>query len=240
MTLTIVPPSDHRRLAASMIEERESPRKSVETSGSSDDAEDALHRAGRGGAERVVELLDGRRARDVGGEVDDADGRRRHAQAEAVELALEVRDHERERLRGAGRGRDDVLAGRAGAARVLVRDVQDALVVRVAVDRVHQAALDAEQVVDDLGGRRQAVRRAAGVADDVVRSPGRSASSLTPRTIVMSSPFAGALMITLRAPAVEVRAGLLGVGEQAGRLEDDVDAEVAPRQRRRVLLLRGP
>ena len=62
-------------------------------------------------------------------------------------------------------------------------------------------------------------------------------SSLTPRTIVMSSPFAGALMITFLAPAVDVGAGLLGVGEDAGRLEDDVDAEVAPRQRRRVLLL---
>ena len=36
---------------------------------------------------------------------------------------------------------------------------------------------------------------------------------------------------------VEVGPGLVGVGEDAGRLEDDVDAEVAPRQRRRVLLL---
>ena len=53
----------------------------------------------------------------------------------------------------------------------------------------------------------------------------------------MSSPFAGALMITFFAPRVEVGAGLVGVGEEAGRLEDDVDAEVAPRQRRRVLLL---
>ena len=51
----------------------------------------------------------------------------------------------------------------------------------------------------------------------------------------MSSPLAGALMITFFAPGGEVRAGLLGVGEEAGRLEDDVDAEIAPRQRGRIL-----
>ena len=51
----------------------------------------------------------------------------------------------------------------------------------------------------------------------------------------MSSPLAGALMITFFAPAVEVGPRLVGVGEDAGRLEDDVDAEIAPRQGRRVL-----
>ena len=53
----------------------------------------------------------------------------------------------------------------------------------------------------------------------------------------MSSPLAGALMMTFLAPAVEVGAGLVGVGEEARRLEDDVHPEVAPRQRRGVLLL---
>src|SRR5262245_19956200 len=104
-------------------------------------AEDPLHRAFGRSPERVVELLDARRARDVGGEVNDADSRGRDAQAEAVELALQVRDHEREGLRRAGRRRDDVLAGGPGPARVLVGDVQNPLVVRVAVDRVHQAAV---------------------------------------------------------------------------------------------------
>ena len=49
-----------------------------------------------------------------------------------------------------------------------------------------------------------------------------------------SGSFAGAEMITLRAPACEV---LLGVGaraEEAGRLDHDLDAELAPRQLRRV------
>ena len=53
----------------------------------------------------------------------------------------------------------------------------------------------------------------------------------------MSSPLAGALMMTFFAPAAMWAPRLLGVGEEAGRLEDDVDAQVAPRKRRRVLLL---
>ena len=62
------------------------------------DAQDALDLPFGGRAERVVELLGGDRPLELRGEVDDAHGRRRHAQAEAVELALELRDHERERL----------------------------------------------------------------------------------------------------------------------------------------------
>ena len=43
-------------------------------------------------------------------------------------------------------------------------------------------------------------------------------------------------MTTFFAPAVEVLRGALAVGEEAGRLDHDVDAEVAPGQRRRVAL----
>ena len=53
----------------------------------------------------------------------------------------------------------------------------------------------------------------------------------------MSSPLAGALMIDLLGAGRDVGGGLVGVGEEARRLEDDVDAEIAPGQRRRVLLL---
>src|SRR5450759_4505132 len=131
-------------------------------------AEDALERAGGRVAEGLVELLEGDVLLELRGEVHDRHRRGGDAEAEAVELALEVRDDEGEGLRGAGGGRDDVEGGGAKAARVLVGDVQDALVVGVAVDRVHQAAPDRPPVVDDLGGRGKAVRGAGGVADDVV------------------------------------------------------------------------
>ena len=58
-------------------------------------------------------------------------------------------------------------------------------------------------------------------------------------TIVTSSSLAGAEMMTFLAPPSMWRLGLGGVGEEAGRLDDDVDAEVAPGQLRRVALGEG-
>ena len=173
-------------------------------------------------------------ALELRGEVDDRDGGRRDPQAEAVELALEVGHHEGEGLRGAGRRRDDVLAGGAGPARVLVGDVEDALVVGVRVDRVHQAAPDREPVVHDLGGRREAVRRAARVADDLVL-----VGVVLPLVDAEDDrdvlALGGGADDDLLRAGVDVGAGLVGVGEDAGRLDHDVDAEVAPRELARVL-----
>ena len=61
-------------------------------------------------------------------------------------------------------------------------------------------------------------------------------SKLTPRTTVMSSSVAGAEMTTFFAPASRCLAAFVALGEEAGRLDDDVGAEVAPRQRARVAL----
>ena len=47
--------------------------------------------------------------------------------------------------------------------------------------------------------------------------------------------FAGAVMMTFFAPGGEVLRGGVAVGEEAGGLEHDVDAEVLPRQLRRIL-----
>ena len=55
-------------------------------------------------------------------------------------------------------------------------------------------------------------------------------------TMVMSSPFAGAEMITFFAPPAMWPCAFVRVGEAARRLEHDVDAEVLPRQLRRILL----
>ena len=43
-------------------------------------------------------------------------------------------------------------------------------------------------------------------------------------------------MMTFLAPAVDVLARVVGLGEATGRLDDDVDAELAPRQVRGVAL----
>jgi hypothetical protein len=61
-------------------------------------------------------------------------------------------------------------------------------------------------------------------------------SSLTPTTKVASAPLAGAETMTKRGAGVEVGGGLVAVGEDAGGLDDHVDAEVAPGQIGRVAL----
>ena len=91
--------------------------------------------------------------------------------------------------------------GSAGATQVLVRQVEDLLVVGVGVDRVHEAALDAEVVQQHLREGSKAVRGAGGVRDDVVLVSGLYWSSFTPMTMVMSSFLAGAEMTTFLAPA---------------------------------------
>ena len=116
-------------------------------------------------------------------EVDDRAGRDRRAHRHAVELALELRHDDADRPRGAGRGRDQVDRGGAGAAQVLVRQVEDLLVVRVRVDRRHEPLLDAvSSSCEHLRDRRDAVRRARGVRDDVVLRPASYSPSLTPST----------------------------------------------------------
>ena len=89
--------------------------------------------------------------------------------------------------------------------------------------------------MDDLCGRREAVRGAAGVADDVVR-----------RWVVavLVDPEDDRDVLVLRGRAddhllgagIDMRLGPGRVGEDAGRLEDDVDAEVAPWERCWILL----
>ena len=187
-------------------------------------------------AEGVVDLVHARLARGLHREVDDRAGRHRGAHREAVQLALELRDHEPDRLGGAGRGRDEVDRRRAGAPQVLVRGVLEPLVGRVGVDRRHQAALDADRLVQHLGHRRQAVGRARRVGDDVVVVG-------VVDVVEVDAERDGGVRLGgrrgddhLLGARVEVLGGVLALGEEARRLDHDLGAEIAPRQRRRILL----
>ena len=144
------------------------PLKSIDTSGSVDVLEDALQRAVGRRLERRVDLVGRRLLLEEHDEVDDRDVRRRHAHREAVELALQLRQHLADGRGRAGGRRDHRQRRGARAPQVLVRQVEQVLVVRVGVDRRHPALDDAELLVEDLGDRREAVGRARRVGDDVV------------------------------------------------------------------------
>ena len=198
-----------------------------------------VERALGGGLVRGVDLFDGDLAAERDGQVGGRAGGDRHAQRVAVELALELRQHQADGLRGARGGRDDVQRGGAGTAEVAVRRVLQVLVLRVRVDRGHEALLDAEAVVQDLGQRREAVRGAGRVRDDRLR---------TVVLVLVRADDDGEVLVLgrrgdddlLGATLVDVLArALVGVGEEAGRLDDDVDAEVLPRQLAGVALGEG-
>ena len=110
-----------------------------------------------------------------------------------------------------------------------MRQVEDVLVVRVRVDRRHVAVLDRERVVEHLGHRRDAVRRARGVRDDVVGSLviGVVVDAEHDRHVGVRGRRADH---DLRRSGVEVLLRAFALREEAGRLDHDVDAEVPPRK----------
>ena len=67
----------------------------------------------------------------------------------------------------------DVDGRGPGPAGVAVGAVDQVLVAGVGVDRVHEALLDAEGVVEHLDHRHEAVGGARGVGHDQVGAPGR-------------------------------------------------------------------
>jgi hypothetical protein len=197
--------------------------------------QDPLELGARGLGERAVDLVDGRLA---GGDERQVHQRARRdggADRKAVQAAVELGQHEADGLRRARRRRHEVHRGGPRAAQILVRPVLEVLVGRVGMDRRHQAVLDADRLVDGLGERSEAVRRAGGVGDDVVRV-------LVVRVEVHAEHDGDVLAAggrgdddLLRA-GFEVLGGVVALREEAGRLQDHVDAEITPSEVRRVTL----
>ena len=193
------------------------------------EAEHALHRAVTcSGDDRGIDRFRCRLLFRDEFQVDDRDVRRRDADRDAVELAFEFRQDKADSLGGAGRGRDHRERSSAGPVEVLVHLVERWLVIGVGMDRGHHALLYADQVVEDLGDRRQAVRGARRVRDDHVVLGDR---------VVVHAENDGLVGIgggrrdqDALGAGGEVGRGLFLVGEDAGAFHGDIDIEFAVRQ----------
>ena len=114
-----------------------------------------------------------------------------------------------------------------------MREIEQLLIVGVGVDRRHPPLLDAERLVQHLRQRGEAVGRARRVRDDLVlrgivllvvdAEHDRHVGFLGGRGDDDSFRARG-----------DVLRGRVAIGEEAGRFEDDVDAEILPRQLRRI------
>ncbi len=102
------------------------------------------------------------------------------------------------------------------------------------MDRRHVAALDADQIVEHLGHRRQAVGGAGGIADHGV---------LGAQLVVIDAVDHGQIGAVGRGrdqhplgTGTKMTRGLLLGGEDAGAFHDDVDAQGTPGQLRKIAL----
>src|SRR6202790_1014352 len=130
--------------------------------------EDSFHGAVGRGFQRGIDGLDGRGLFHKNGKVDDANVRRRHTHGVAIELALQLWNGEMQGLRGCSRTGNHVDGGRAGAAKILVRQIEKLLIVRVGVNSSHGAAVNAEGVLQNLCDRGEAICGARGVRNHVM------------------------------------------------------------------------
>jgi hypothetical protein len=114
-----------------------------------------------------------------------------------------------------------------------VRAIDELLVAGVGVHGLHEALLDAERVVEHLHDRHEAVRGAARVGDDLL---GREVEVLVVDAVHERrvGAVARGRHDDERGATLEVVGGGVALGEDAGRLDDDVDAEVAPRELLRI------
>ena len=155
-----------------MHEYGELPTMSDETIGSSVYCEDALPAAGVGRrAEDLVDLVDGDlRVRWTTRSVIEPVGTgARIAMPSSLPFSSGMHER-RSRARRRSRSGSMLIAAARSTPQVACPCgmVEDLLVVRVRVDRRHEAVLDPEVVVEHLRHRRDAVRRARRVGDDVV------------------------------------------------------------------------
>ena len=158
--------------------------------------------------------------------------RRGHPDRVPVQLALQLRHDQPDRLRRTRARRHHVYRRRPRPPQILVRPVLQILIRRVGVDRGHQTPLDPRQVIEHLRQRRQAVRRARRVRDDV----------LSTVVVPVVDPHHQRQVRTRRRrrddhllrPGLQMLGRTLPLGEDPRRLQHHIDAQVLPRQRRRI------
>ena len=160
-------------------------------------------------------------------EINDRDGRRGHTEGHAGELSFDLGNGQTDGFGRAGGRRNDVDRRGTSALPIFLGRTVDRLLGRgVAVHRGHETLLDAEALFEkDVDDRREAVRCATGVGNDVVL--GRVVF-----VVVHAHDDSDVLFLggsgddDFLRTGVEVAFGFGGFGEEAGRFDDDVDTEI--------------
>jgi len=160
------------------------------------------------------------------GQVDERDVRGRDADGHAGELAVELGENLADCLGSAGGGRNHVFEDTAAASPVLLgRTVNGLLGGGGSMDCGHEAALDTELVIEDLGNRGKAVGGAGSVGDNLLTGIGHVVDTVDEHRggILGRSGHDNFLGTSL-----QVSRGQFFGQEEAGGFDNDVDIECAP------------
>ena len=212
---------------------------SVETSGSVEYCEVARERAAPTRRPRTPSLTSSAVASraELDDEVGDRAGRDGRADGDAVELAFSSGSTSADRPRGAGRGRDQVDRGGPRPAQVAVRHVLricwSFVYAWIVVMNPRSIAEACRSSTFAIGATQFVVHEAFEMMWCCVRVVLVVVDAEHERDVGIGR---GRRDDDLLRAGVEVLLRPVAVGEEAGRLDHDVDAEVAPRQRRRVAL----
>src|SRR5690554_136286 len=119
-------------------------------------------------SEMLVQLLDARLFSEVQRKHGERDVRGRNPDRVPGELAFELGEGLRDCARGARLRDDHIDRGCAPSAMLLMEVIDEVLVVRISVDRLHMTALDAEGIVHGLKDGDDRIRRAARGREDLL------------------------------------------------------------------------
>ena len=186
------------------------------------DGQDALERPIRRGFECGGEVFGIRVASGIKGQIHAGHIGCWHPDRHTVQLACKLGQDQAHGLGCPGRGRDHRHRSRPRAIKVLVPGIQGRLVARVGMHRGHEATLDPDRVVQDLRHRGQAVRRARGIGHHPV--------IVVQRPVVDAAHDGGVGVLAggrdqhPPGTGLQVRCGLVAVGEEAGAFQNHVDA----------------
>ena len=115
-----------------------------------------------------------------------------------------------------------------------MRRVEYALVAGIRVNRSHKALLDAAQFVNNFCHRRQAIRRAGGVRNNLMACFYLFVINAINHCNI--SIFSGRGNENTVGASRQMSGGLLPLGKKAGAFKDHIDAQIPPRQMGRVAL----
>lgn len=181
-----------------------------------------------------LDLVVGGTLLDADSQVDNRDVGSRDTHRHASELAVELRNDLANSLGGTGAAGNDVLGSSTATTPVLGGGTIDGLLGgSVRVNGGHETLDDGELVVDNLGERSQAVGCARSVGDDM--------SLAVVGLLVDTHHVHGGISRRSRdddllGTTLQVGGGLLGGGEDTGRLDDVLGTSVLPGDGGRVPL----